>query len=88
MFKRLVIAAVAGLVLGLFCVWGASHRGVFDRWFLVSAVLNRITIGIAIAISAINMKWALHGALIGLIFGLPLSVAALSFSGFSSFVAF
>ncbi len=83
--KRLWIATVIGFLTGLFCIWGASARGQFGTWILVSTVANRTLIGFAIGISKFKMHWALHGVLMGAIFGLPLSFAALQ-NGVVSFL--
>ena len=85
--KRLWIATIVGFLTGLLCVWGASQRGSWGTWMLVSAVANRTLIGFAIGMSRFKMHWAVHGALMGAIFGLPLSLAALQ-SDFASFLAF
>jgi len=81
MFKRVLVTTFLGFIAGLICVWGALGRG-FGFWILLSALANRVLIGFAIGISSLKLPWFLHGILIGAIFGLPLSLAAVPNGGF------
>ena len=85
MVKRIFITTIVGFLCGLFCAWGASGMG-FSFWVLASTVANRTVMGFGIGISRLKMHWALHGLLLGAIFGLPLSLAALQ-SGVRGFLA-
>ncbi len=85
MAKRITVATIMGFLCGLFCAWGASSMG-FSFWVLASTVANRTVMGFGIGISRFKMHWAIHGLLLGAIFGLPLSLAALQ-SGVRNFLA-
>jgi hypothetical protein len=71
--KRLIIATLMGGVCGLFCYWAAILMFGLEIPDLnaVYIILSRILIGFVIGISALDMHWAKHGLLIGLIIGLP-----------------
>ncbi len=79
--KRLAVATVLGVLAGLFCAWGAAARG-FGFWTLAATVANRTLIGVAIGISGLRWPWWVHGAVIGAVFGLPLSLSAVPGGGF------
>jgi hypothetical protein len=82
--RRVAIATIVGLLTGLFCAWGTSRRVDLDVWILAGIVFSRTVAGFAIGISKLKMPWWLHGPVLGLIFGIPVSVQAIStnMSGF------
>lgn len=82
--KRLWLATFFGFLSGLFCALGGIKMG-FGMWILISTIANRTLIGVAIGISRLKMNWALHGILMGALFGLPLSLSALE-SGPNGFI--
>lgn len=87
--KRLEISALAGIVLGVFCVIGASIRFgselapylVFSLWF------NRLLLGIVL-----GAPWGetslIKSLIRGVVLGLIVSFAYYSSTGFSDIVSF
>jgi len=71
--KRLIVATISGLVFGFVCIGFASFGSQdFNLWLALAVILGRTLIGFAIGISRFPMKhWALHGIVMGFIFGLP-----------------
>ena len=70
--KRIIIATIFGVLAGIICYVGAISLGLkIDPLRAIFIIINRTLIGFVIGISAIRIKWALHGILIGEIVGLP-----------------
>ncbi len=71
--KRLITATLLGGICGLFCYSAAIilfglEIPVLNAFYIF---LSRILIGFVIGISVLDIHWAKHGLLIGLIIGLP-----------------
>lgn len=71
--RRILLASVFGLLTGVFC-WLAGviflgNEYSFAQWLYI--ILSRGMIGFTIGISALRMGWLAHGALIGLVVGIP-----------------
>jgi len=79
MGKRITIATIFGLICGIICWLLASSNGQMPWVISLSIVTGRTLIGVAIGISALKMKWWLHGPIMGLVFSIPM--------GFSSMLA-
>lgn len=77
--KRILVATVCGVLCGLICLGLASSGpGELARPVVFQIVAERTLIGVAIGISAIAvLPWALHGALIGLVFSVPMAFSGL-----------
>lgn len=77
-YKRLIIATIFGIISGFICFWLASSGGnQLGLMLALNIILGRTMIGVAIGISNWKMKhWAIHGAVMGLIFGLPSAFGA------------
>ncbi len=70
--KRLIIATLLGVVSGFVCYTLASNGQEIAFLMAVSMIISRTLIGFAIGISRLKMgHWAIHGAIMGLIFSLP-----------------
>ena len=70
--KRVIIATLFGIVAGILCYFGAISLNLeIDVLRLIFILVNRALIGFVIGISALRMKWVLHGLLLGEIVGLP-----------------
>ncbi len=77
MKRRLMIATVLGLVFGVLnslAVLAAPNR--VPRSAIATIILGRGVLGFAIGVSALRMKWWLHGLLLGFVFSLPAAFAA------------
>jgi len=74
--KRTLICLVCGLIAGTACGYGGMSSVPEDvrTMVFISSLLNRTFIGFVIAISAWKMNWAMHGALLGLLGSLPVSI--------------
>jgi len=77
--KRLIIAAVLGLLFGFVCYGMASSgENEISTILAINIIGGRMLIGFAIGISRFNMKhWAIHGLVMGLIFSLPAGFGAM-----------
>ena len=77
--KRLIVATIMGLITGFICYLLAfSGPGEVPTPVTYQIILSRTLIGFAIGISIFKMgHWVIHGAVIGIIFSLPLSFSGL-----------
>jgi hypothetical protein len=69
--KRITIAILFGLVAGAICATGAFYGGIlkFTPVTLVWVLLNRAVMGFAIGASALKLRWAWNGIVMGLVVG-------------------
>jgi len=88
MRKRITIATIFGLICGLICMMLASFNAPLPWAIKMQILANRTLIGFAIGISALKMKWWLHGLLMGFVFSLPLGFSSMFASGPSPFLLF
>jgi hypothetical protein len=78
--KRVVIATLSGVLFGFVCFGLAvsGSKGALPWPVGVQIVLSRSLIGVAIGISTLRMgHWTLHGAVMGLLFSLPMAFSGL-----------
>ncbi|MGD9140803.1 MAG: hypothetical protein PVJ42_04620 [bacterium] len=78
--KRVILATVFGLVFGLVCMWLAAaspQAEPMTTGVKVSIVLSRTLTGFMIGISALRLKWYLHGIILGAIGSIPMAAATL-----------
>lgn len=81
MGKRITIATIFGLICGIIC-WLLASSDVKLPWALsISIVTGRTLIGVAIGISALKMKWWLHGPIMGVIFSIPMGFSSMLGAG-------
>jgi len=80
-FKRVFLATLCGLVFGLICMGLASSNPntvspitSTTKWLII---LSRTMMGFMIGISALRMKWWLHGVMLGLISSIPMALPVL-----------
>ena len=70
--RRIIIATIFGIVASIICFLGAISLGLeIDVLRLIFIIVNRTLMGFVIGISALRIKWVLHGILLGEIVGLP-----------------
>ena len=72
--KRIIIALILGFFAGLLCYIGGFLFGVgydYTIFQIINVFVNRMLIGFVIGISALEMRWYIHGLVIGEIVGLP-----------------
>ena len=72
--RRISVALVFGFVSGLICYGGALFLGLatsYNALQIINVFVNRMLIGFVIGVSALKMKWYLHGIEMGTIVGLP-----------------
>jgi len=69
--KRIIIATLFGLFAGAICATGAFYGGIlkFTPTVLVWILLNRAVMGFVIGATALRLRWAWNGAVMGLIVG-------------------
>jgi len=77
--KRFIIATLMGFVTGFIClVLASSSPGELPAAVGYQIVLSRALAGFAIGISIFKMgHWLIHGAVIGVVFSLPLAFSGL-----------
>lgn len=73
--KRVLIATVCGFVFGLVCMFLASSNPdepitTPTKWTII---FSRTLMGFTIGVSAIRLKWWLHGIVIGFIGSIPMA---------------
>ena len=75
MTKRVTITTIAGLITGIIC-WqlAASGGNALSDVLIISIILSRTLTGFVIGISALKLKWWLHGALLGGVFSVPMGL--------------
>jgi hypothetical protein len=83
MGKRIAVATIFGLICGVICMMLASSDAPLPLAIKLQILASRTLIGFAIGISALKMKWWLHGPLMGLIFSLPLGFSGLMAVGYN-----
>ncbi|OGD13784.1 hypothetical protein A2V47_00655 [Candidatus Atribacteria bacterium RBG_19FT_COMBO_35_14] len=87
--KRMKICITSGAILGVFCIIGASLRSNFqsDAYFLFALWYNRLIMGLMIGLAGRNLGWPkVIGR--GALFGLIISFAFYSSTGFNDVVSF
>jgi len=77
--KRLALATMFGLVTGVVCYLGGRFglKDDISTTMLIYILANRSLIGFVIGVSALRLHWALHGATMGLVVGLPFTAGCL-----------
>jgi hypothetical protein len=77
--RRLIVATLSALTFGLVCLGLASSGPAPLPWPAgVQIVASRTLIGIAIGISSVALgHWSIHGAMMGLLFSVPLAFSGL-----------
>lgn len=76
--KRVLIATICGVVFGFVCLGMASSGNDSEAMTVgvkINILLSRVLLGFTIGISALRLKWWLHGLVIGFIASLPMAVA-------------
>lgn len=77
--KRVVIATIVGFLCGLFCLYLATSNPnstqPFSTIVKLSIVISRTMLGFTIGISAIRLKWWLHGIVLGVVTSIPMAVS-------------
>ena len=71
--KRVVIATILGFIFGAVCCYMASTGpNPVDNATKLTILFSRALMGFTIGVSAIKLKWWMHGVLIGLIGSIPM----------------
>jgi hypothetical protein len=75
--KRVLIATTCGFIFGLVCMLLASSNpnpveqiSTATKWTII---FSRTLMGFTIGVSAVRLKWWLHGIVIGLIGSIPMA---------------
>ena len=72
--KRIIVGTIFGFIAGLLCYVGGFMLGIgygYTIFQIINVFVNRMLIGFVIGISALKLKWYIHGLVIGEIVGLP-----------------
>ena len=73
--KRVLITTICGFIFGLVCMYLASSGpNPVDNATKLIILFSRGLMGFTIGISAIRLKWWLHGIAIGLIGSIPMAI--------------
>jgi len=77
--KRVAVATLAGIFFSFVCVGLASSGPGELAWPVIAQIMaSRTLIGFAIGISALSLgHWTVHGAVMGMLFSLPLAFSGL-----------
>jgi len=77
--KRIIIATFVGLICGLICMGMAASDPTqpVSLGIKLSILTGRTLMGFTIGISALKMKWVLHGILIGFLTSIPMAMPLL-----------
>ena len=77
--KRLLVASIGGLICGLICYGLASSSSAgLAAPIAAQIIASRTLIGVAIGLSRFSFgHWAIHGAVLGTVFSLPLAFSGL-----------
>lgn len=79
--KRVIITTICGLTFGFICMGMAASNpdpaGQRTLSFKLSIVLSRTLMGFMIGISALRLKWWLHGIVLGIISSIPMAMAVM-----------
>lgn len=69
--KRIIVATLFGVVAGCLCasIASAGHLLKLSTLTLAFTLLNRTVMGFVIGISALKLRWAWHGIVLGLVVG-------------------
>jgi hypothetical protein len=77
--KRIIIATTMGLITGIICMFLASSGPEpMELGIKLSTILSRTLTGFMIGISALRLKWWLHGSVLGALGSIPMSLAILN----------
>jgi hypothetical protein len=88
MLRRISIATFLGLLCGVVCMALASYNAPLPWAIKMQIISNRTLIGLAIGVSALKMKWWIHGLLMGLLFSLPLGFSSMMAMGYTPTILF
>jgi len=79
--KRVIYATVCGFIFGLVCMGLATSNpesaASLTAAIKLNIVLSRTLMGFTIGISALKVKWWLHGILIGFIASIPMAISVM-----------
>jgi uncharacterized membrane protein len=77
--RRLIVATVMGFVTGFICyLLASSGPGELPAAVAYQIILSRVLAGFAIGISIFKVgHWLIHGAVIGIIFSLPIAFSGM-----------
>ena len=79
--KRIIIATICGFIFGIVCMMFASSNPESTEMLTTSAkltiVFSRALTGFTIGISALKVRWWLHGILIGFIGSIPMAFSVM-----------
>lgn len=79
--KRVLLATLFGLIFGIVCMLLASAKPDSPPMaanIKLNLVMSRMLTGFMIGISALRLKWYLHGIILGAIGSIPMAVATIS----------
>lgn len=79
MLKRVLIATIMGLVCGLVCMLMASSDPTqpVALGIKLSILFGRTLLGFTIGISALKIKWWVHGLVLGFLISIPMATPLL-----------
>lgn len=78
--KRVVLATLFGFVFGFVCMWLATAKpdaAPLANGIRLSIIMSRALMGFMIGISALRLKWYLHGIILGAVGSIPMAVATI-----------
>ena len=79
--KHVIIATICGVIFGFVCLGFATSNpdsaSTLTTAIKLNIILSRTLLGFILGISALRLKWWLHGIVLGFISSIPMAVAVI-----------
>ena len=79
--KRVIIATICGVIFGFVCLGFAMSNPdsatALTTSIKLNIVLSRTLLGFMLGISALRLKWWLHGIVLGFISSIPMAISVM-----------
>ena len=83
--KRVIIATICGIICGFICMGLASSNpdpaAALTTMVKLSIIIGRAMLGFVIGISALRLRWWLHGIVLGIICSIPMAMPVMNNMG-------
>jgi hypothetical protein len=83
--KRVIVATFCGIICGFICLTLASSNpnstAPLSTAVKLSIIIGRTMLGFVIGISALRLRWWLHGLALGIICSIPMAIPVMNDMG-------